>query len=96
MTVINLLITKTPQCLNKDYEPKYEILKNPEYIKYLINISFNNYDTKINFSNEGKIFRVLWGDGFAAMKVSSLNNPIIDIIKEIDILENYSNEPGIP
>lgn len=54
-----------------------------DYINYLLNVSANSLEEKLNRSSTGKVFRILWGDGFAAMKVSSMDHPTSDIAKEI-------------
>lgn len=58
------------ECFQDNYEPKMEILKDPSYIKYLNLIINASYSDKLNRGFEGKVLKVLWGDGYAVMKLS--------------------------
>lgn len=83
--------------MDKNYISKYNILNDNEYRSYLLNIIkyfHNNYkDKKIkkfiflkDISNNSKIFKILWGDKYAMMKIYRLDNNTIDYQNEIWII----------
>lgn len=69
---------------------------NNSYIEYLKKLSSFKNEEKLNHSDVGKVFRVLWGDGFVAMKVFNVDDPKIDVAKELSIMYKYNGEPGFP
>lgn len=58
-----------PECFTEKSKINHELLKNPKYINYLKKIIFDPESNKLNWTFISKVFRVLWGDGFAVIKI---------------------------